>query len=68
MTAEQTQARLDRYLAAEERILRTQRYKIGQGATGREQENPELKEVRAQIKALEEQLASFTPRRVRYIS
>lgn len=67
MTPEQIQARLDRYIAAEQKILDSQRYKIGQGATAREQERAELSEVRAEIKSLQAQIASLTPRRARYL-
>lgn len=67
MTPEQLQARLDAYMTAELKILQGQEYQIGQGATARRLRRADLSEVRAEIKSLQAQIASLTPRRARYL-
>lgn len=58
MTLAQLQARLADYLAAEARILQSQEYTVGQGGTARRNRRAELSEVRAQIDALNVQIAA----------
>lgn len=52
------QARLASYYEAEAQILKSQRYKVGQGGTARENERARLEEVRAAITQLEAELAT----------
>ncbi len=72
MTRDQLQARLDAYLAAELRILESQDYTIGDGATARRNKRADLVEVRGEIAVLRNQLAVMDAavngaRRVMYI-
>jgi hypothetical protein len=53
---EQAQARLTLYLEAEVRILQSQEYTIGDGATARTLRRADLREVRQQIAALTAQV------------
>lgn len=58
-TAAELQPRLDAYLAAELAILQGQEYQIGQGSTARRLRRADLSEVRAQISALQTQIAQL---------
>ena len=58
MTFEELQARLTSYLDAEQRILQSQEYTIGQGGTARRNRRADLAEVRAEITQLSAQMAA----------
>lgn len=73
-TLVQLQTRLASYLAAEERILQSQEYTVGQGGTARRNRRAELAEVRAEISVLNTLIAAHPDnaaapavRRVRYL-
>ena len=73
-TLDQLKARLTSYLEAEQRILQSQEYVVGQGGTQRRNRRAELSEVRAQIDTLNTQIANHPDnaatrvvRRVRYL-
>lgn len=73
-TLDQLKARLTSYLEAEQRILQSQEYVVGQGGTQRRNRRAELSEVRAQIDTLNTQIATHPDnaatravRRVRYL-
>ncbi len=55
-TLTELQARLQRYLDAEAKILESQEYRVGQGGNHRSNRRAELADVQAQIKALEAQI------------
>lgn len=74
MTLAQLQARLAAYLDAENRILQSQEYTVGQGGTARRNRRADLAEVRAEIASLNTQIAAHPDnaaaravRRVRYL-
>ncbi len=74
MTLTELKDRLVSYLAAEQRILQSQEYTVGQGGTGRRNRRAELAEVREQIDNLNRQIAAHPDntaaravRRVRYL-
>ncbi len=74
LTLAQLQARLTSYLEAEQRILQSQEYTVGQGGTARRNRRAELDSVRAQIDTLTVQIAAHPDnaaaravRRVRYL-
>ncbi len=74
MTLVQLQTRLASYMAAEERILLSQEYNVGQGGTARRNRRADLSEVRAEITLLNQQIAAHPDntaaravRRVRYL-
>ena len=58
MTFAELQARLTSYLDAEQRILQSQEYTIGQGGTARRNRRADLSEVRAEITQLSAQMAA----------
>jgi hypothetical protein len=67
-------ARLANYLAAEQKILQSQEYVIGQGSTARRLRRADLSEVRDEIKSLQLQIekaldnpANSGARRIRYL-
>lgn len=69
------QSRLDAYLAAELKILQSQRYRVGAASTGRESQRADLApvqkailELRAELAAIDAQLTPATaPRRVMFL-
>lgn len=74
MTLEQLQLRLTSYLDAEQRILQSQEYTVGQGGTARRNRRADLAEVRDEITRLNTQIAAHPEnsvaravRRVRYL-
>lgn len=74
MTLVELQTRLVSYLAAEQRILQSQEYTVGQGGSARKNRRAELSEVRdeitklgAQIAAHPDNAAARAVRRVRYL-
>ena len=74
MTLAQLQARLTSYLDAEQRILQSQEYQVGQGGTSRRTRRADLEQVRAEITQLNTQIAAHPDnvaaravRRVRYL-
>lgn len=72
MTRDQIQARLDAYLASELRILSSQDYTVGDGATARRNKRADLEQVRAEIATIRAELdkldaAAAGTRRVMYI-
>lgn len=74
MTLAQLQLRLTSYLDAEQRILQSQEYTVGQGGTARRNRRADLAEVRDEITRLNTQIASHPEnsvaravRRVRYL-
>jgi hypothetical protein len=73
-TLVQLQTRLASYLAAEERILQSQEYTVGQGGSARRNRRADLAEVRTEISVLNTLIASHpdntaarSVRRVRYL-
>ena len=58
MTYVELQTRLTSYLAAEQKILQSQEYTVGQGGTARRNRRAELSEVRAEISSLSNQMAA----------
>lgn len=56
LTREQLQDRLNAYLAAELRILESQDYTIGDGATARRNKRADLEQVRAEIATIRAEL------------
>lgn len=54
---EQAQSRLDSYLAAEQKILESQEYQIGQGSTARRNRRADLAQVQAGITAARADIA-----------
>lgn len=58
MTFTELQARLTSYLDAEQRILQSQEYTIGQGGTARRNRRADLAEVRAEITQISTQMAA----------
>lgn len=58
MTLAQLQSRLVAYLDAENRILQSQEYTVGQGGTARRNRRADLAEVRAEIASLNTQIAA----------
>jgi hypothetical protein len=74
MTYAELVARLANYLAAEQKILQSQEYVIGQGSTARRLRRADLSEVRDEIKSLQLQIekapdnpANSGARRIRYL-
>lgn len=74
LTLTQLQERLAAYMAAEQRILQSQEYTVGQGGTARRNRRAELDSVRIQIDTLTNQIAAHPDnaaaravRRVRYL-
>lgn len=74
MTYAELVARLANYLAAEQKILQSQEYVIGQGSTARRLRRADLSEVRDEIKSLNLQIAKASDnpansgaRRIRYL-
>ena len=74
MTLVQLQTRLTSYLDAEQRILQSQEYTVGQGGTARRNRRADLEQVRAEITQLNVQIAAHPDnaaaravRRVRYL-
>lgn len=72
MTLQQLQDRLVSYLAAEQRILQSQEYQVGQGGTARRNRRADLAEVRDEIAKINVQIAAHPDsnrnvRRVRYL-
>ena len=74
MTLVHLQARLTSYLDAEQRILQSQEYTVGQGGTARRNRRADLAEVRDEITRLNVQItahpdntAARAVRRVRYL-
>ena len=74
MTLAQLQARLASYLDAEQRILQSQEYQVGQGGSARRTRRADLEQVRAEITQLNTQIAAHPDnaaaravRRVRYL-
>ena len=74
MTLVQLQTRLTSYLDAEQRILQSQEYTVGQGGTARRNRRADLEQVRAEITQLNVQIATHPDntaaravRRVRYL-
>lgn len=74
MTYAQLMARLANYLAAEQKILQSQEYTVGQGSTARRNRRAELADVRAEIASLNTQIAQAPDnpanqgaRRIRYL-
>jgi hypothetical protein len=65
----QLQARLDAYLAAEQRALEAQEFAIGTGSTNRRKVNASLWVLHQQIDALRGQIAALqnAGRRVSYL-
>lgn len=59
MTLEQLQARLAKYREAEEKILEGQEYMIGDGVAQRRLRRPDLAEVRAEIRWIDQQITSL---------
>jgi hypothetical protein len=71
-TRDQLQARLDAYLASELKILQSQDYTVGEGATARRNKRADLEAVRSEIKAIRFEIDSLDAvtsgaRRVMYI-
>lgn len=66
---DQAQQRLQQYLDAEARILRSQEYTVGQGGTARRNRRADLEQVRAGIKECRDEIARLqpAPRRVTYL-
>ena len=58
MTLAQLQARLAGYLDAEDKLMQSQEYTVGQGGTARRNRRVDLSEVRAAIDALNVQIAA----------
>lgn len=54
---EMARARLQRYYAAEAKILESQEYNVGQGGTARRNRRADLQSVQAGIKAAKEEIA-----------
>jgi hypothetical protein len=54
----QLQTRLTAYLDAEEKILQSQEYTVGQGGNARKNRRADLEQVRAEIAQLNSQIAS----------
>ena len=57
ITAEQAQAQLDKYLAAEEAVLTGQSYRLNAGGTEREVRRADLSSIQQGIKLWEQRLA-----------
>lgn len=57
MTYVELQTRLTSYLEAEQKILQSQEYAVGQGGTARKNRRADLSEVRAEISNLSNQIA-----------
>lgn len=74
MTLVQLQTRLTSYLDAEQRILQSQEYTVGQGGSARRNRRADLEQVRSEITQLNTQIAAHPDntaaravRRVRYL-
>ncbi|PKO73344.1 MAG: hypothetical protein CVU23_03180 [Betaproteobacteria bacterium HGW-Betaproteobacteria-17] len=74
MTYAELVARLANYLAAEQKILKSQEYVIGQGSTARRNRRADLAEVRAEIEKINQLIAKAPDnpansggRRIRYL-
>lgn len=61
-TLAELQERRARYLEAEEQILRLQEYSISAGPDGRAGKRASLAEIRAEIRALDNEIALATAR------
>lgn len=59
MTLEELRARLANYREAEEKILKGQEYVIGDGVAQRRLRRPDLAEVRAEIRSIDQQIQSL---------
>jgi paraquat-inducible protein B len=57
MTYTELTARLASYLDAEQKILQSQHYQVGDGQTARMNRRADLEPVQAQIKALSDEIA-----------
>jgi hypothetical protein len=58
MTLTELQARLASYLAAEQKVLQSQEYVIGQGNTARRNRRADLEPIQAEITKLSAQIAA----------
>lgn len=59
MTRDELQARLDAYLAAELRILKSQEYTVGDGGEARRNKRAELERVQAGIREIRIEIAAL---------
>ena len=59
LTLEQWRSRLADYIAAEQRILQSQEYMIGNGGTARRNRRADLERVQAGIKECAEEIAKL---------
>lgn len=59
MTRDELQSRLDAYLAAELRILKSQEYTVGDGGEARRNKRAELTAVQAEIAQIRRELAAL---------
>ena len=60
-TLQELQDRRAAYIAAEQRILKSQEYQVGQGQNARRNQRADLAEVRAAIKELDDDIAKAAP-------
>lgn len=74
MTLAELQTRLASYLAAEQKVLQSQEYVVGQGNTARRNRRADLEQIRAEITSLSAQIAAHPDnpanrgaRRIRYL-
>lgn len=74
MTLAELQTRLASYLAAEQKVLQSQEYVVGQGNTARRNRRADLEQIRAEISSLSNQIerhpdnpATRGARRIRYL-